>query len=110
MFLAKARIWRRRLGFGRWYFLVWPPPGPEPLSAREIERGKGPSQNRAIEAAEPLPIQEVERVTQAHRDFLDEAYQAGKLLISGPRIPRTGGVVIACVKTRSEVDELIQKD
>src|SRR6516164_2725295 len=53
MFLAKALIWRRRLGFGRWYFLVWPPPRPEPLSPREIERGKGPSQNRAIEAAEP---------------------------------------------------------
>ncbi len=57
-----------------------------------------------------VSIQEVERVTQAHRDFLDEAYRAGKLLISGPKIPRTGGVIIACVKTRGEVDELIQAD
>jgi uncharacterized protein YciI len=57
-----------------------------------------------------VSIQEVERVTQAHRDFLDEAYQAGKLLISGPKIPRTGGVILACVKTRGEVDELIQLD
>jgi uncharacterized protein YciI len=57
-----------------------------------------------------VPNQEVERVTPAHRDFLDEAYQVGKLLISGPKIPRTGGVIIACVKTRGEVDELIQKD
>jgi uncharacterized protein YciI len=57
-----------------------------------------------------VPIQEVERVTEAHRSFLDQSYQAGKLLISGPKIPRTGGVIIACVKTRGEVDELIQKD
>jgi len=57
-----------------------------------------------------VAIQEVERVTQAHRDYLDQAYRAGKLLISGPRIPRTGGVTIACVKTRGEVDELIERD
>jgi len=57
-----------------------------------------------------VAIQEVERVTQAHRDYLGEAYRAGKLLISGPRIPRTGGVIIACVKTREEVDELIEGD
>ena len=48
------------------------------------------------------PVVQKTMRTQAHRDYLDEAYQAGKLLISGPRIPRTGGVIIACVKTRGE--------
>jgi uncharacterized protein YciI len=43
---------------------------------------------------------------QGHRDYLDEAYQAGKLLISGPRIPSTGGVIIACVKTRERSPNL----
>jgi uncharacterized protein YciI len=57
-----------------------------------------------------VPIEKVERVTQAHRDFLERAYQAGKLLISGLKVPRTGGVIIACVKTRAEVDELIRED
>jgi uncharacterized protein YciI len=57
-----------------------------------------------------VAIQEVERVTQGHRDYLDEAYRAGKLLISGSRVPRTGGVIIACVKTREEVDEIVERD
>jgi uncharacterized protein YciI len=57
-----------------------------------------------------VPIGEVERVTQAHRDFLDRAYKAEKLLLSGPKVPRTGGVIIARTKTREEVDQLIIED
>jgi uncharacterized protein YciI len=57
-----------------------------------------------------VPIEQVEPVTPAHREFLDLSYQAGKLLVSGPRIPRTGGVILARVKTKAEVDALIQED
>jgi uncharacterized protein YciI len=56
------------------------------------------------------PIEDVERVTPAHREFLGQAYQAEKLLVSGPRVPRMGGVIIARVKDRKEVDELIRSD
>jgi uncharacterized protein YciI len=57
-----------------------------------------------------VPIEQVERVTPAHREFLDKGYKAQKLLVSGPRVPRTGGVILTRVKTRAEVDELIQAD
>ena len=57
-----------------------------------------------------VPIEQVERVTPVHREFLDTAYQAQELLVSGPRVPRTGGVILARVKTRAEVGELIQAD
>jgi uncharacterized protein YciI len=57
-----------------------------------------------------VPIEEVERATPAHREFLDRAYQAEKLLLSGPKVPRTGGVIIARTKTREEVDQLICED
>jgi uncharacterized protein YciI len=57
-----------------------------------------------------VPIEEVERLTPAHREFLDRAYQAEKLLVSGPKVPRTGGVIIARTKTREEVDQLINED
>ncbi len=57
-----------------------------------------------------VPIEEVERVTQAHREFLDRAYKAEKLLVSGPKVPRTGGVIIARIKTREEIDQLINED
>jgi uncharacterized protein YciI len=57
-----------------------------------------------------VPIEQVERVTPAHREFLDQGYRAEKLLVSGPRVPRTGGVIVARVKTREEVDALIHED
>jgi uncharacterized protein YciI len=57
-----------------------------------------------------VPIEQVERVTPAHRSFLEQAYQAEKLLVSGPQIPRTGGVIVALGKTREEIDQLINED
>ena len=57
-----------------------------------------------------VPIEEVERVTPAHREFLDRAYKANKLLLSGPQVPRKGGVILSLVKTRDEVDEMIKAD
>jgi uncharacterized protein YciI len=57
-----------------------------------------------------VPIEHVERVTPVHREFLEQGYRAEKLLVSGPRVPRTGGVIVARVKTREEVDALIHED
>jgi len=41
------------------------------------------------------PIAEIEAQTTAHRAFLDTLYKTGHFLISGPKIPRTGGIIIA---------------
>ena len=57
-----------------------------------------------------VPIEQVERVVPAHREFLDQGYRAEKLLVSGPQVPRAGGVMVARVKTREEADALIHED
>jgi uncharacterized protein YciI len=57
-----------------------------------------------------VSIEQVDRVAPAHREYLSRAYQAEELLVSGPRVPRTGGVIVARVKTRQEVDALIHQD
>jgi uncharacterized protein YciI len=57
-----------------------------------------------------VPIEQIERVAPAHREFLDQGYRTEKLLVSGPRVPRTGGVIVARVKTREEVDALIHEE
>lgn len=56
------------------------------------------------------PIEEVERVTPAHRAYLDTLYAKGKLVVSGPREPRTGGVILANVETELEASKLIADD
>lgn len=55
------------------------------------------------------PLEEVIEHLQEHRDYLATCYQAGKFLASGPKNPRTGGVIIALVG-REEMEMLIEQD
>lgn len=56
----------------------------------------------------PLPA--VDAVLPQHRRFLDEHFATGEFLVSGPRVPRTGGVIIARVAEASRVAELVAAD
>ncbi|MDF3055684.1 MAG: hypothetical protein K0Q74_1591, partial [Gammaproteobacteria bacterium] len=38
---------------------------------------------------------EIEKHLVSHREFLDQQYKKGFLLMSGPKDPRTGGIIIA---------------
>ena len=56
---------------------------------------------------------ELERIDQFlndHIKFLDEQYQLGNFLASGRKIPRTGGIIISNVKSKSELHQIIEKD
>jgi uncharacterized protein YciI len=56
------------------------------------------------------PLEEVERVRASHRSFLDEYYASGHLIVSGPREPKTGGVVLARAGSLEEVKAIFAKD
>lgn len=56
------------------------------------------------------PLAEVDRFLQAHRDFLDRYYAEGKLIASGPRIPREGGVIMIKAESRSTAEEILAQD
>jgi uncharacterized protein YciI len=56
------------------------------------------------------PLDEVERLTPAHREFLDRYYRQGKFIVSGPREPRSGGVIIADVENELEAMKIIVED
>lgn len=56
------------------------------------------------------PLEEVDRLLQAHRDFLDLHYQAGDLITSGPRTPRMGGVIMLKAENRDAVDAILPQD
>lgn len=56
------------------------------------------------------PLTEVDRFLAAHREFLDRFYQAGKLVASGPREPRVGGVILCNAATEAEAREIIAQD
>jgi len=57
-----------------------------------------------------VPLSEVDKYMQSHRDFLDYYYKQGLLLASGPMKPRTGGIIIALTKDRAYLETVFQKD
>lgn len=52
----------------------------------------------------------VEKFTPEHRAWLDEQYKAGHFMFSGPKKPRTGGVIIAKMANREELEILLAED
>lgn len=55
-------------------------------------------------------FEEIEPLVLEHRNKLQEAVDAGIILISGPRIPRTGGFFIAKGESDVTIQQLIDKD
>jgi len=57
------------------------------------------------------PIEDIERITIPHRAFLDTLYAQNILLISGPQVPRTGGILVArSGQTKDELMEILKGD
>jgi uncharacterized protein YciI len=56
------------------------------------------------------PIEHIEMHLAAHRAFLAAHYERGVFLMSGPQVPRTGGVILAHGVSRAEVEELVRQD
>lgn len=55
-------------------------------------------------------LEQVDEFLNEHVEFLDEQYKLGHFLASGPKIPRTGGIILSNVLTESEIREIIAKD
>lgn len=57
-----------------------------------------------------VPINEVDKYMNAHREFLDYYYKQGLLIASGPMKPRTGGIIIAASNDREYIESIFKKD
>ena len=63
-----------------------------------------------IQLTYKVPMSEVDKYTQRHREFLEDYYKQGLLLISGPLKPRTGGIIIAATTDKNHLEAIFQKD
>lgn len=63
-----------------------------------------------VEIIYKAPIEKIEAVLELHRKFLQEGYDKGLLLMSGPQVPRIGGIVIARANSMEEIAEFFSKD
>ena len=46
----------------------------------------------------------------AHVRFLKKHYAAGLFLVSGRKIPRDGGIILAVGRTRDEIETIVSED
>jgi len=56
------------------------------------------------------PLAEVDQHKPAHSAYLDQFYANGSMIVSGRRIDGKGGVLIANMASRAEVESLIAQD
>lgn len=56
------------------------------------------------------PLSEVESYLEAHRQFLDDSYNKGYFLASGPKVPREGGVILVRTMQRHVLETHLCND
>jgi uncharacterized protein YciI len=56
------------------------------------------------------PVEEVDAHMAAHRAWLEQHYAAGTFLASGPKEPRSGGVILASAPSREALDAILADD
>ncbi len=55
-------------------------------------------------------LSEIEKYLADHIEYLDRNYAKGIFLASGRKEPRTGGVILAQMENRTELEKLLDKD
>ena len=56
------------------------------------------------------PLKIIDAHMQEHIKFLDKYYASGNFLMSGRKVPRSGGIIIATGKTKKEMEKIIKAD
>jgi uncharacterized protein YciI len=63
-----------------------------------------------IELNYKAPLAEMDAHMAAHVRFLKKYYAAGKFLMSGRKIPRDGGIIVAVSQSREEIESIARED
>jgi uncharacterized protein YciI len=63
-----------------------------------------------IELTYKVPLAEIDARMAAHVAFLKKYYAAGNFLVSGRKIPRDGGVILAVGTNRRQIEAIAAED
>lgn len=55
-------------------------------------------------------IDQIDKFRAKHMEFLEDYYNKGTFIMSGPRIPRNGGIIMAKSKSYEELQEILSYD
>ena len=63
-----------------------------------------------VELIYKADLKDIDAQMRAHMAFLKKHYAAGKFLISGRKIPRDGGIILALGGSRDEIEAIMKDD
>jgi uncharacterized protein YciI len=63
-----------------------------------------------IELTYKVPLAKIDAHMAAHVIFLKKYYAAGNFLVSGRKIPRDGGIILAVGKSRRDIEGIVEED
>jgi len=63
-----------------------------------------------IELIYKAELSEIDAHMKAHVAFLKKYYAAGNFLVSGRKIPRDGGIILAVGKDKQQIEAIINED
>ena len=63
-----------------------------------------------IELTYKATLADIDANMTAHVSFLKKYYASGNFLISGRKIPRDGGIILAVGKSREHIEAIIRED
>jgi uncharacterized protein YciI len=63
-----------------------------------------------IELTYKVPLDQIDAQMPAHMRFLKKYYASGHFLVSGRKIPRDGGIIVAVGASREQVEAMARED
>ena len=57
-----------------------------------------------------VPLDTILALRPAHVEYLKQHYDDGTFLVSGPQVPRAGGLILARAESRSSLMEILEQD
>jgi len=63
-----------------------------------------------IELIYKAPLAEIDAAMTAHVRFLKKHYASGQFLVSGRKIPRDGGIIVAVGDSREAIEAIMRED
>lgn len=63
-----------------------------------------------IELSYKVDLAEIDAHMKAHVRFLNKYYKSGHFLVSGRKIPRDGGIILAVGESKEEIERIVTED
>jgi uncharacterized protein YciI len=63
-----------------------------------------------IELIYKVDLSEIDAHMATHVRFLKKYYASGNFLVSGRKIPRDGGIILAVGKSRQDIEAIVRED